>query len=78
MTAPPGPRNARAPWSQPRPRLPAAPARRRTRLRLPAPTVSSCARLLLWRTRLELSPAERDALEKLHATRLYVRFFDVE
>jgi hypothetical protein len=30
-----------------------------------------------WRTRFELSAPERDALARLHANRLYLRFFDI-
>jgi hypothetical protein len=47
----------------------------RERAREPSPPARA---FYFWRTRLDLSPAERDALTSLRVTRLFVRFFDVE
>lgn len=47
--------------------------------RSPAPSSSPPSRAFyFWRTRLDLAPAESEALERLHVDRLFVRFFDVE
>jgi hypothetical protein len=42
-----------------------------------APPDGPARAFYFWRTRLDLSPSEREALARLHVTRLLVRFFDV-
>ncbi|HEX9243526.1 MAG TPA: hypothetical protein VF875_13875 [Anaeromyxobacter sp.] len=43
----------------------------------PPPATGPARAFYFWRTRLDLSPAEHDALVRLRVRRLLVRFFDV-